>query len=144
MAEYTPNLSLKKPSNSDYVLISDSNDNMDIIDSEIKDLQDAVDAIEGGGISDDQLEEIVDLVKSELSSVATSGSYNDLSNKPTIPTKTSDLTNDSGFMGDNEAIYLYGKVSELTTALDSKASTSYVDSAISSALGDIETELQSV
>ena len=27
-----------------------------------------------------------------------SGSYNDLSNKPTIPTKTSDLTNDSGFI----------------------------------------------
>ena len=26
-----------------------------------------------------------------------SGNYNDLSNKPTIPTKTSDLTNDSGF-----------------------------------------------
>lgn len=35
--------------------------------------------------------------KTELSSVATSGSYNDLSNKPTIPTKTSDLTNDSNF-----------------------------------------------
>ena len=34
---------------------------------------------------------------SDLSAVATSGSYNDLSNKPTIPTKTSDLTNDSGF-----------------------------------------------
>lgn len=30
--------------------------------------------------------------------VATSGSYNDLSNKPTIPTKTSDLTNDSGYL----------------------------------------------
>ena len=27
-----------------------------------------------------------------------SGNYNDLSNKPTIPTKTSDLTNDSGFI----------------------------------------------
>ena len=27
-----------------------------------------------------------------------SGSYNDLTNKPTIPTKTSDLTNDSGFI----------------------------------------------
>ena len=27
-----------------------------------------------------------------------SGSYNDLTNKPTIPTKTSDLTNDSGFL----------------------------------------------
>ena len=33
-----------------------------------------------------------------LSTVATSGSYNDLSNKPTIPVNTSDLTNDSGFI----------------------------------------------
>ena len=33
-----------------------------------------------------------------LATVATSGSYNDLSNKPTIPTTTSDLTNDSGFL----------------------------------------------
>jgi len=32
-----------------------------------------------------------------LAAVATTGSYNDLSNKPSIPTKTSDLTNDSGF-----------------------------------------------
>ena len=34
---------------------------------------------------------------SSLASVATSGSYTDLSNKPTIPTKTSDLSNDSEF-----------------------------------------------
>lgn len=33
-----------------------------------------------------------------FSTVATSGSYSDLSNKPTIPTKTSDLTNDSGYI----------------------------------------------
>ena len=33
-----------------------------------------------------------------LATVATSGSYNDLTNKPTIPSKTSDLTNDSGFI----------------------------------------------
>lgn len=33
-----------------------------------------------------------------LSGVASSGSYNDLTDKPTIPTKTSDLTNDSGFI----------------------------------------------
>ena len=32
-----------------------------------------------------------------LATVATSGSYNDLTNKPTIPIKTSELTNDSGF-----------------------------------------------
>lgn len=36
----------------------------------------------------------------DLAEVATTGSYNDLSNKPTIPTKTSDLTNDSGFITD--------------------------------------------
>lgn len=34
---------------------------------------------------------------SSLAPVATSGSYNDLNNKPSIPTKTSQLTNDSGF-----------------------------------------------
>jgi len=33
--------------------------------------------------------------KSELSTVATSGSYNDLTNKPTIPQRLSDLTQDS-------------------------------------------------
>jgi hypothetical protein len=33
-----------------------------------------------------------------LATVATSGNYNDLSNKPTIPAATSDLTNDSGFI----------------------------------------------
>lgn len=35
-----------------------------------------------------------------LASVATSGSYNDLSNKPTIPTKTSDLENDEGYLAE--------------------------------------------
>lgn len=35
---------------------------------------------------------------SDLSAVALSGNYEDLSNKPTIPSKTSDLTNDSGFI----------------------------------------------
>lgn len=36
--------------------------------------------------------------KPNFATVATSGSYNDLSNKPSIPTKTSDITNDSGFV----------------------------------------------
>lgn len=34
----------------------------------------------------------------DLATVATSGSYSDLSNTPSIPAKTSDLTNDSGFI----------------------------------------------
>ena len=34
----------------------------------------------------------------DLAAVATSGSYNDLSNKPTIPTATSQLTNDSNYI----------------------------------------------
>ena len=36
--------------------------------------------------------------KPSLATVATSGSYTDLSNTPTIPTATSDLNNDSGFI----------------------------------------------
>ena len=45
---------------------------------------------------DDELDIKADTA--DLAEVATSGSYNDLSNKPTIPTKTSELTNDSGFI----------------------------------------------
>lgn len=40
----------------------------------------------------------------DLADVATSGSYNDLQNKPTIPTKTSELTNDSGFLTQHQDI----------------------------------------
>lgn len=36
-------------------------------------------------------------IKSKLATVATSGSYNDLSNKPTIPTKVGELTNDKDY-----------------------------------------------
>ena len=39
-----------------------------------------------------------------LSSVATSGSYTDLSDKPSIPSKTSDLTNDSGYLTTHQDI----------------------------------------
>lgn len=50
--------------------------------------------------SSEKIEDQLDLKadSADLSEVATSGSYNDLSNKPTIPTKTSELDNDSGFI----------------------------------------------
>lgn len=41
---------------------------------------------------------------SDLADVATSGSYTDLTNKPTIPSKTSDLTNDSNFLTSHQDI----------------------------------------
>lgn len=41
---------------------------------------------------------LIDFSLYQLKSEAFSGSYNDLTDKPTIPTKTSDLINDSGFI----------------------------------------------
>jgi hypothetical protein len=46
-------------------------------------------------------------ITSGLATVATSGSYNDLSNKPTIPTTTSELTNDSGFLTSHQDLSGY-------------------------------------
>lgn len=40
----------------------------------------------------------VGVTLNDLATVATSGSYNDLTSKPTIPTQTSQLTNNSGFI----------------------------------------------
>ena len=42
--------------------------------------------------------------REELSRVATTGSFNDLLDKPTIPTKTSELTNDSGFLTEHQPL----------------------------------------
>ena len=54
--------------------------------------------------------EIVDFP--DLSAVATSGDYNDLSNKPAIPSKTSDLTND----GDGTNVFVKNNDSRLSDA----------------------------
>ena len=45
------------------------------------------------------------LNKPVLAIVATSGNYNDLTNKPTIPTLTSQLTNDSNFVSDSAYVH---------------------------------------
>ena len=59
-------------------------------------------------------------LSSSLATVATSGSYNDLSNKPTIPTKVSDLTNDSGFITDTDTpLVVVSTTGGVTQALDS-------------------------
>jgi len=50
----------------------------------------------------------------DLAAVAFSGSYNDLANTPSIPTKTSDLTNDSGFITASDIPAIPTKTSDLT------------------------------
>lgn len=62
--------------------------------------------------------------KSELSKVATTGSYNDLSNKPTIPTvptKISAFTNDTGYITGSGSIT--GNAATATTATKIGTST---------------------
>ena len=55
--------------------------------------------------------------KPDFKAVATSGSYDDLTNKPAIPAKTSDLTNDSGFVNDYQ---LSGKQDKLVSGTNIK------------------------
>lgn len=54
---------------------------------------------------------------SDLAPVATSGSYSDLDDKPSIPTKTSDLTNDSGYIT-SAALAPYATVQQLNAKAD--------------------------
>lgn len=87
--------------------------------------------------------------KSDLATVATSGSYNDLSNKPTIPsavTKTSQLTNDSGFLTSHQDIS--GKVDVSgnrgvlagyeTTAAGVRVSTTSADALVANSAVSVE------
>lgn len=71
-------------------------------------------------LSDDSLVVMIDQdaipFKSDLKSVAYSGSYNDLSNKPTIPSATSELTNDSGFIT-GSALADYAKLYDTTQSI---------------------------
>lgn len=71
--------------------------------------------------------------KPEFADVATSGSYNDLSDTPDIPDSTSDLTNDSDFVSDANYVhtdYNYnatakGIVDGVTSALEDKVDKVY-------------------
>lgn len=82
-----------------------------------------------------------------LATVATSGKYSDLSGVPEIPTKTSQLTNDSGFKTtDNNTTYslsksgnkivLTGSDGSETSVTDSDTNTTY--SAAGSSLGTVK------
>lgn len=114
MASYTPNHNLYKPAGTDQFdnFLTEFGNNMDVIDSNL-----------GGGGGSSTLAGLSDVnltspvtndaliydgaewVNSPLSAVAFSGDYSDLSNAPTIPTKTSDLNNDSDFVSDASYVH---------------------------------------
>ena len=114
MASYTPNYNLYKPAGTDQFdnFLTEFGNNMDIIDSNL-----------GGGGGSSSLAGLSDVnltspvtndaliydgaewVNSPLSAVAFSGDYSDLLNAPTIPTKTSDLNNDSDFVSDSAYVH---------------------------------------
>lgn len=80
-----------------------------------------------------------------LATVATSGSYNDLSNKPTIPTTTSSVTSGSSAAltsgGAYTALQSYQTTANLVTSVSSSSTNSQYPSAklFYDICGDIET-----
>lgn len=87
---------------SDYVLYSKGFGYLDEKKADKEELKDYAKKDEIPDVSEFVTKDTQDLTyytkTSDLSNVALTGDYNDLTNKPTIPTKTSDLTNDSGFI----------------------------------------------
>ena len=86
---------------------------------------------------------------SSLSTVATTGSYNDLSNKPTIPNKVSELQNDSGYVAGSSlaTVATTGSYTDLTNkpAIPTKVSELQNDSGYitDSALSNYQTKTDS-
>ena len=90
------------------------------------------------------LEDKVDI--DDLATVATTGSYTDLTNKPTIPTKVSELQNDSGYVASSSlaTVATTGAYSDLTgtPTIPTKVSELQNDSGYitDSALADYQTK----
>lgn len=78
----------------------------------------------------------------DLAAVATSGSYTDLSNKPTIPTKTSQLTNNSGFLTSHQSLSEYAKKTDVPDVTDFVTADD-VASYVQSIIGDLEGDMLS-
>lgn len=55
------------------------------------------------------------LGKNDVAGVATSGSYNDLKDKPDIPTKVSAFANDAGYLTQHQSLDGYAKTSAANT-----------------------------
>lgn len=125
-----------------------------------QEVEQLLDQVADGGTST-SWEDITD--KPTFAEVATSGDYSDLDNIPTIPTKTSDLDNDSGFLTEHQDISnlatkteLSGKVDKVTgkqlstedftSALKTKLEglSNYDDTAIQEAISGLQTQINTL
>ena len=129
--QLTPNFRLRKPDGTDPVDVQDLNDNMDVLDTEVVkkldktgDASNAVTSFSQAGsranlTSGEKLSLSLGKVMkwfADLKTVAFSGSYSDLSGKPSIPSGTAascgvannDTTTASGFVADARIVKTHG------------------------------------
>lgn len=79
------------------------------------------------------------VLSSSLASVATSGQYSDLLNTPTIPTSTSDLINDSGYITDSSISNMQTTSNLVTSVSSSSTDTEYPSAKLFyDTVGDVE------
>ena len=84
------------------------------------------DLINGAPTTRDTLKEISDLMDENASVVeALDAAIGTKANKTDIPTKTSDLENDSGFLTDHQDLSEYAKSADVNIALSNKADASH-------------------
>lgn len=140
--QLTPNFRLRKPDGTDPVDVKDLNDNMDVLDTEVAkkmdktgDASNVVNKFTQAGsranlTSGEKLSLSLGKVMkwfADLKTVAFSGSYSDLSGKPSIPSGTAascgvannDTTTASGFVADARIVKTHGdEIDNLNQNLD--------------------------
>jgi hypothetical protein len=87
---------------------------------QLNDMESEINELKEGNINIDLTNYVT---KSELSESVFSGNYNDLTNKPTIPTKVSELTNDEGYL--TSIPDEYAKISDLDDYINNSGGSSH-------------------
>ena len=87
---------------------------------QLNDIESEINELKEGNINIDLTNYVT---KSELSESVFSGNYNDLTNKPTIPTKVSELTNDEGYL--TSIPDEYAKISDLDDYINNSGGSSH-------------------